>query len=171
MAPVPTLEGVMFRRFALLVLVLVMLMACGVVCSAAGAAGIVWSGPFAIDRQVPFANPDGLGPVSCARSSLCVAIDARGRSGSLEADTIVSSTDPAGGPAAWRETSFAGRSDIDDLVCASARMCVGINNPGAPCDVKSDGRSESVAPVLYSIDAYARASRLREPPSLCGDGR
>jgi len=43
----------MFRRFALLVLVLVMLMACGVVCSAAGAAGIVWSGPFAIDRQVP----------------------------------------------------------------------------------------------------------------------
>jgi len=104
-----------------------------------------------------------------------VAIDARGRSGSLEADTIVSSTDPAGGPAAWRETSFAGRSDIagglgsvscpsahfcaistnggdailtstdpmggpsawklssvpfyiDDLICASARMCVGINN-------------------------------------------
>jgi hypothetical protein len=121
-----SLVGVMIRRSGVLLGVTGLVFAGW--CSAAWAAGIVWSGPDAIDHQVPFSHPDGLSSLSCARSGqLCVAIDLRGAGSRAIATGIVTSTDPTGGASAWTETNLAGLvgvpSGLTSVSCPSTHFC------------------------------------------------
>jgi len=91
------------RRFRLVVALAVV--AAGLALAApAGAVSVSWSGPLAIDRALPFA--DRLGPVICARSGLCVAMDSLAVPGAD--DAIVVSRHPGGGRTSWQQTIFPG---------------------------------------------------------------
>jgi hypothetical protein len=61
--------------------------------------------------------------ISCASTTLCVAIDQNGQ--------VVTSTDPTGSTGAWVVTKGIGSGDdIDAVSCASASLCVATNDHG-----------------------------------------
>ena len=108
-----------------LVVALTVLTAVGALAAPAGAVSVSWSGALAIDRALPFSRVDGLGPVGCARSGLCVAIDSR--VGSPTDDAIVVSRGPGGGRTGWQQTIFRGLvgrvGSLTSVSCPSARFC------------------------------------------------
>jgi hypothetical protein len=61
--------------------------------------------------------------VSCASTSLCVALDANG--------SVVTSTDPIGGPRAWQGIGVdQGSADFSAISCPSAFLCAAVDDLG-----------------------------------------
>jgi hypothetical protein len=88
--------------------------------SAAAASPLTWSAPVQIDHAYAFGHPSAFDGVSCPSVSLCVAVDDRG--------AVASSTDPAGGPGAWRLDAVA--SGLGGVSCPSASLCVAYTTSG-----------------------------------------
>jgi hypothetical protein len=61
--------------------------------------------------------------VSCASSSLCVAVDHSGE--------VISSTDPGGGASAWTPARVDGSTIISSVSCPSPSLCVAVDQHGA----------------------------------------
>lgn len=99
----------------------------------ATAAGLRWSAPVLVDAQAPLASANSINAVSCPSGGLCVAGDSGG-------DLLVS-TDPNGGPAAWRAVRHldlaltngsedaGGGSGVEGVSCPSTRLCVATDGP------------------------------------------
>jgi hypothetical protein len=88
--------------------------ACG--SARAAASPVSWGSPVAIDDQPPFAYPTEVSGVSCPSTGLCVAVDGVG--------DVLTSTDPAGGTAAW--TSVRVAEHFTAVACPSTELCVAI---------------------------------------------
>jgi Divergent InlB B-repeat domain len=84
--------------------------------------GLYWSGPILVD---PGTWPTGaLGEMSCASTSLCVALDG--------ANNVVTTTDPAAGND-WAVTHLegAGNGEGSGLACTSTPLCVAVTGRGS----------------------------------------
>ena len=90
---------------------------------AALAAGspLTWAPPVQVDHQAPFRNHTQMDGVSCPGGGLCVAVDQSG--------DVVTSTDPAGGAAAWTETEVDSYQ-LDGVSCPSIGFCVAVDGAG-----------------------------------------
>jgi len=83
--------------------------------STVGDAALSWRQPVLADHTRPYVTPSFLEDVSCVAGPLCVGVDVQGN--------VVTSTDPAGGPSAWKLTSV-GTAPLFSVSCASASLCV-----------------------------------------------
>src|SRR6202042_1332017 len=91
----------------------------------ATAQALAWSPPVLIDPPPALTNTANISGISCARTRLCVAIDASGH--------IFSSLSPGGGLGAWRLVSLnRGRAggDLTGVACPGSRLCVVVNHAG-----------------------------------------
>jgi hypothetical protein len=86
---------VMCRGLAMAAVLLVL----GVAAGGASASTINWAAPVLVDHQQPFATTPSIQNVACPSAHLCVGLQPEG---------VVTSTNPAGGAAAWHATSFLG---------------------------------------------------------------
>jgi hypothetical protein len=59
-----------------------------------------------------------LDDVSCPSVALCVAVDSAG--------DVLTSTNPAGGPAAWTTSAVAGGTDLSAVSCPSTSLCLAV---------------------------------------------
>ncbi|HEV3069983.1 MAG TPA: glycoside hydrolase family 27 protein [Solirubrobacteraceae bacterium] len=75
-----------------------------------------WSAPFAI------AGVGGLTAVSCASTSLCVAVDGKG--------DVAVSTEPAAGPAAWHARLLDPSGGLVAVSCLPAGSCAAVDAAG-----------------------------------------
>ncbi len=66
--------------------------------------------------------PAGLTSISCPTSSVCVAVD--------DAGSVLSSTDPAGGPSAWASAPIGFGVFPASMACPSVSLCVGVDSEG-----------------------------------------
>jgi hypothetical protein len=64
--------------------------------------------------------------VSCPTVSLCVAVSGE----RYTAGKVLTSTDPAGGAAAWTETQLDGSLDLSGVSCATPTLCVAVARHG-----------------------------------------
>lgn len=71
----------------------------------------------------PIDGYNGLIRVSCGRGGICAAIDSHG--------DVLTSTDPSGGPSAWRGTRIAPGQNLDAVSCANRRLCVVVDAAGS----------------------------------------
>ncbi len=91
-----------------------------------------------------------LGPISCASSRLCVAVNYRGQ--------VFTSTNPTSGAAAWRGASVGVLGQASALSCPRVRFCIALNglnvvvstNPTRPSswrviNVSSSGPFQSIS--------------------------
>ena len=91
-----------------------LLLACLAAASARAAPALSWSA----------AKIDGtaLTGVSCASSSLCVAVDGEGHA--------LLSTNPAGGSSSWHTAGIPGAGALTGVSCASNTLCVAVDGSG-----------------------------------------
>lgn len=111
-------------------------------------AALSWSAPMPLEPSTP-----GLfnASVSCASRSLCVAVDTLGN--------VISSTNPTGGPAAWRAVKLdAGQFGLRSVSCPSASFCAAVDFSGVfvSSDPAGGGR------------AWTRVMVFRGPGGLIG---
>jgi hypothetical protein len=64
----------------------------------------------------------GLSAVSCASSTLCVAVGEKGR--------VLAATDPTGGSGAWTASQVDGENNIDGVACSPPTLCVAVDANG-----------------------------------------
>jgi hypothetical protein len=70
-------------------------------------------------------NEDGTNPflgVSCASTSLCVAVDYAGN--------VVTSTDPTDSPPTWTVTNVDGTYELDGISCGAMSFCLAVDDHG-----------------------------------------
>jgi hypothetical protein len=65
---------------------------------------------------------NALTDISCASTSLCVAVDDSG--------SIITSTDPAGAPGQWTAANVDGTSELPAVSCPSVSLCVAADTNG-----------------------------------------
>jgi hypothetical protein len=94
--------------------------------------------PQGIDQQ--------LGPVSCASASFC-AVVSNVESATNPAGTILTSTNPTGGPAAWT-ASYRSTQDLDGLSCPSTSLCV--TTTGTTNEVTTSSNPATTQPTWTS---------------------
>jgi len=95
--------------------------------AAAADSSLSWSAPTLVDHQPPFGGPAAYSGVSCPTASFCVAV---GWADDGWSD-IATSTDPTGGPSAWKVVSQVDYSSLlSDISCPSPSLCVGIDAAG-----------------------------------------
>src|SRR5919198_4752230 len=89
------------------------------------ASGLTWAAPVHVDHQPPFSGNLLVG-VSCPSTSLCVAVDYSG-------GNVVTSTNPAGGAAAWTVTNVDGSPRLQSsgvrlsaVSCQTNSLCVAV---------------------------------------------
>jgi hypothetical protein len=95
------------------------------VASASGAQSLTWSAPSLIEPAPAVDRAQDLSAVSCARTGVCVAVDASGN--------VFSSRAPAAASASWRTTTL--RSDekapvLTGASCTAPSLCVAIDRAG-----------------------------------------
>jgi hypothetical protein len=106
---------------------LAVLVGLGVAAGGASASTVNWSGPALIDHQQPFATTPAIERVACPSAHLCVGLQQEG---------VVTSTNPAGGAAAWHAASFLGihgytGAVFGALACApSTHFCAAADEVG-----------------------------------------
>jgi hypothetical protein len=83
----------------------------------------LWQPAHLVDHSPPFASSEPMVAVSCPSVSACVAFSDSGHT--------LSSTDPAGGPTAWKATTIGTRHGmITAGSCASSSLCVATDEAG-----------------------------------------
>jgi hypothetical protein len=82
---------------------------------------LYWSGPILIDPEAS-SSTDWLHGISCASTSLCVAVD--------HAGNVVVSTNPVGGAGAWTVANVDGTNAINAVSCTSPALCVAVDQDG-----------------------------------------
>ena len=115
-----------------------------------------------IRPEIPFgltSTPVAFPAISCPSAGLCVTGDGYPRE-------IITTTDPRGGPAAWRDDVGIGRRySADGLVsasCASTRFCATLSDTGVYTSTAPTGNRSTKLAIDESLEAIACGSR-----SLC----
>lgn len=107
------------RRVAMVISLMALLLTLAPAAASAASGPITWAAPVAADAQPPWGDQISLRGVSClSTSSLCVAVDSRGR--------VVSTTDPTGGTSAWHIAALPGVSRLTGVSCADGPFCVAV---------------------------------------------
>lgn len=101
----------------------------------AAAAGLTWSSPAAVGRQLPFARPGQLAQIACPSERLCVASDG----------LVWTSTDPGGGLGAWSHATLS--APVVSLSCPSGRLCAAVSNDEIFTTTDPDGGAAAWASV------------------------
>jgi hypothetical protein len=112
-----------------------------------------------IRPAVPFAGSPMSVPltaISCPSSHLCVTGDDFPRE-------IITTTDPAGGPAAWNDGIGIGHAySADGLVsvsCSSTRFCATVSDDGVHASTDPTGPSSTKLRITNSLEAISCGSR------------
>jgi hypothetical protein len=95
--------------------------------------------------------------VSCASSSLCVAVDAGG--------DVVSSTEPTGGVGSWHEQKLAAGALVA-VSCASSSLCVAVGEAGEAI-ASADPSAAQPSWTLTTIDGTALSGVSCATTGLC----
>jgi hypothetical protein len=111
----------LWARLRIVLLATVMLVCVAPTCPALAAAPLRWSPPRLVDDAVPFGHTPWLSSIACLSATWCAAIDSQGR--------VATSTDPAGGAAAWTAASVD-PFQLTAVSCPSELLCVAIDENG-----------------------------------------
>jgi hypothetical protein len=119
------------------------------------------SSGFAAWRETTSPRAGTLTAVSCPSASLCVAGD--------EAGTILSSTNPSGGPIAWSIAPVLPNAPISGISCPSISLCVAVS--GQDVLTATDPSAGASAWTKTTFDQGAYAGPISCPSvSLCVAG-
>ncbi|HLJ98541.1 MAG TPA: hypothetical protein VKU39_01400, partial [Streptosporangiaceae bacterium] len=107
-------------------------------------------------RAVAVFGNYGPSGVSCHSATLCVAFDSSGR--------VAASSNPAGGPAAWKISRIDGHRLLAAVDCAG--MCVAIDNQGNAMTSARPASGERRWAFAH-VDGYQLTAATCPSASLC----
>ncbi len=128
----------------------------------AGAAA--WQRYDDVDPDVDGNGSNGGPAVACPSTSLCVAVD-------YHSGKILSSTNPAGGAAAWQASSVGPADSLNAVACASNSLCVAVGfDPAFGVATAVDPAGGAAAWSTSTLDPISARTLSCPASDLCVGG-
>jgi len=126
------------------------------------AGGLAWTAPIVVDHQEPFYGAP-IRPMRCPSVNLCVAV---------EGGNVVTSSNPAGGPADWAVTNVDGFGHdgpgLEDVSCPSVNLCVAVDDSSHMLATSTNPTGDATSWAVTKVNNTSGSRQNGGPPGFTG---